>query len=81
MFFDKDKLHLPDLLFFKYCHNNYQINRGIYNTIDSWFYNQGVLDILERRSQIIYFLNYNQKIGFVGGKFGKGGLSEQLNEF
>lgn len=81
MFFNKDTLHLPDLLFFEYCRDTYQINRGVYNTIESWFYNQGEKDILSRRNQLLCFLNYNEELGVVNAKFGRGGLSERLNNF
>lgn len=75
-----ETLHLTDHLFFEFCKERYGINRGVYNTIDLWLFKQGQKDLIERRKQILYFLNYNfetsQKC-----KFGKGGLSSKLNEF
>lgn len=72
-------IHNTDLEFSSYCKNMYKVNRGIYNTIDSWFYNQGVKNILHRRKKIIDFLNYLQSNNTLS--FGKGGLTHKLNEF
>ncbi|MFJ8244817.1 hypothetical protein [Peribacillus asahii] len=76
-------LNMPDLLFSKFCEEEYKVNRGVYNTIEQWFYNQGVHNIIQRREVILdLFLfirtsqNNNGKI-----KFGHGGLIEQLNKF
>ncbi|MBS4215173.1 hypothetical protein KHA99_22275 [Bacillus sp. FJAT-49825] len=58
------------------------INRGVYNTIDTWFYHNGVKNIIFRRKKVLEFLslarihNENPKL-----KFGKGGLISKLNEF
>ncbi len=76
-------IHIPDLQFTKFCEDNYSINRGLYNVIDSWFYNNGHHNLLNRRRKIIHFLTYvnsckkeNSKV-----KFGKGGLIQTLEEF
>jgi riboflavin kinase len=49
-------IHLNDFSFIQLCDKNYGVNRGIYNTIDSWFYENGMENILERRRNIIFFL-------------------------
>ncbi|WP_010676983.1 hypothetical protein [Bacillus timonensis] len=75
--------NLPDLSFVQYCIQKYGINRGVFNTIDSWFFEDGLLDIKDRRQTILLFLQYvsfskekNDKI-----KFGNGGLTLKLVEF
>ncbi|MDQ0201516.1 hypothetical protein J2S10_004722 [Neobacillus ginsengisoli] len=41
-------LNLPDLQFFNWCNHQYRLNRGIYNTIDQWFYDYGIKEVLSR---------------------------------
>lgn len=77
-------IHLYDLSFINYCEENFGINRGVYNTIDSWFYSHGFENILERRKNIICFLEFiknqdHKKRGYF--KFGKGGLKIKLEEY
>lgn len=78
-------IHYPDLQFIQYCEKEYKINRGIYNTIDEWFYNNGIKNILVRRQTIVYFLQYlndQRKDNSTNKvKFGNGGLSTSLSEF
>lgn len=75
-------IHLPDLQFVRFCEEKYGVNRGVYNTIDSWFYRKGLIDIVIRRKTIIQFLEYvsysyrNSKV-----KFGHGGLSSCLSNY
>ncbi|WP_284037627.1 hypothetical protein [Neobacillus sp. 114] len=76
-------LNMPDLHFSRFCEEEYKVNRGIYNTIEQWFYNQGVHNIINRREVILNFFlfvrtsqNSNKKI-----KFGHGGLTDLLNRF
>jgi hypothetical protein len=66
------------------CNEKYGINRGVYNTIDEWFFKQGLVNILERRKNILSFLE------FIKGKtepkngrcnFGHGGLTIKLQEY
>lgn len=80
-----DEVHSPDIFFQRTCDENFGINRGVYNTIDNWFYNIGLKNILVRRKEILRFLfylsgetNVNQKPKI---KFGNGGLSKELNEY
>ncbi|PWA12166.1 hypothetical protein DCC39_06955 [Pueribacillus theae] len=75
--------NLPDLLFVHYCNREFGINRGIYNTIDLWFYEKGHTNIKERRKKILSFLkfvysqtNKNDKI-----IFGNGGLKSKLVDY
>lgn len=69
-----------DYSFQKLCENKYGINRGVYNVIDNWFYEQSIIRVQERRSLILSFLHYvtsnSKKI-----KFGKGGLRHKLEEY
>jgi hypothetical protein len=77
-------IHLTDLSFLNVCTNKYRINRGVYNTIDEWFYRQGLLNILERRKNILFFLEYIKgKTEFKNSscKFGHGGLTIKLEEY
>lgn len=75
----EEKIHLTDIEFSKYCEDTYKINRGVYNTIDMWFYEQGVTNILERRKKTLMFLCSRTSLKVA--KFGKGGLSSKLKEF
>lgn len=75
------EIHLPDIEFARYCEGEYGINRGIYNTIDKWFAEKGVVNIIKRRQHILHFLQWvtfyvKEKI-----KFGAKGLTEQLEHF
>lgn len=54
-------LHLPDLDFVRKAEEKFQVNRGIYNTIDAWFYKNGLEDIVKRRSHITQFLTYSSE--------------------
>lgn len=79
-------LNLPDLQFFNWCNQQYKINRGVYNTIDQWFYDDGLKGILPRRLYILSFLRFvsdNKRESnpqkFI--RFGNGGLTKQLTEF
>ena len=79
-------LNLPDLQFFIWCHQLYQVNRGVYNTIDQWFYDFGIVNIHSRRIQLLAFLEFVKGEGLEQDKqqfvrFGHGGLSKRLNEF
>lgn len=72
--------NLPDLKFTQFCEWKFQLNRGIYNNIDIWFYDHGVKCVIQRRKTIIQFLYFacssGEKI-----KFGAGGLRIKLEEF
>lgn len=81
----EDRIHLPDLSFVDLCESKYGINRGVYNTIDAWFYRQGVIDILNRRRNILSFLEFIKPKSDLGGnfrqKFGPGGLAIKLHDY
>lgn len=76
----KDILNIPDLAFVRYCQKNYGVNRGVYNTIEQWFYECGISKVQERRAMILLFLKQlktsNEKC-----KFGAGGLKQHLQIF
>ncbi|PAD34016.1 hypothetical protein CHH48_17020 [Terribacillus saccharophilus] len=76
---EQAQLQWPDLQFINWCSGQYGINRGIYNTIDAWLYEYGILELKERRKVMILFL---QQAGQRDGdKFGKGGLARNLEQF
>ncbi|MFD1706251.1 hypothetical protein ACFSCZ_05705 [Siminovitchia sediminis] len=79
-------INLPDLLFVQYCTETYGLNRGVYNTIDKWFYMKNVKDIKARRERILEFLLFsiksmNQEERKSRLKFGKGNLVNLLVEY
>ncbi|MCY8232978.1 hypothetical protein ACT6P6_22230 [Priestia endophytica] len=78
-------IHLPDLMFVNLCDSQYGINRGVYNTIDAWLYKHGLTDILERRRNILSFLEsikFKSETAEKGRlKFGPGGLSIKLQNY
>ncbi|MFC5590549.1 hypothetical protein ACFPRA_16710 [Sporosarcina soli] len=76
-------ISLPDLVFNNYCRDSYRINRGIYNTIEAWFYKNGYIDILERRRKILRFLEAHKHRAEKNGKlrFGRGNLVPHLEDF
>ncbi len=77
-------IHLPDLSFIRLCNEDYGINRGLYNTIDMFFYERGFERIIDRRKNILYFLDHIQKGADVEkkrAKFGSGGLKIKIDEY
>ena len=79
-------LNMPDLQFFNWCNQQFKVNRGIYNTIDQWFYENGIVNIYSRRIQLLAFLdsvkdqlNEPHPSKFI--RFGHGGLTKRLNDF
>lgn len=52
-------VHLPDLHFVRKAEGKFRVNRGIYNTIDAWFYENGLQEIVKRRIHITQFLTYS----------------------
>jgi riboflavin kinase len=48
-------LNMPDILFSRFCEEEYKVNRGVYNTIEQRLYNQGVHNIIQRREVILSF--------------------------
>jgi len=79
-------LHFPEVRFFQWCNEKYKINKGIYHTIDEWFYSNGINNIISRRIHVIAYLEYmweqeqfqtdNKYV-----KFGSGGLTRSLKQF
>ncbi|MDQ0268829.1 hypothetical protein [Cytobacillus purgationiresistens] len=79
-------LNLPDLQFFNWCSENFKINKGVFNTVDEWFYKNGVENIMVRRIYLLAFFEYvaansenvnKQKVI----RFGHGGLIRKLQDF
>ena len=81
----ENNINMPDLFFFELCKENFGINRGVFNTIDSMFYDKGFMNIHHRRKEILNFLEYSFGEPKVAkcprNKFGHGGLSLKLNEY
>ncbi|OMF23440.1 hypothetical protein BK133_24430 [Paenibacillus sp. FSL H8-0548] len=75
----------PDLAFHHYCLQMYQLNKGIYNTIDQWLYDNGYPEIKRRRRMIIQFLDTMQQSRSEERRkflsFGKGNLVVELSQF
>jgi riboflavin kinase len=81
-----ESLNLPDLQFFKWCGRQFGVNRGVFNTIDNWFYENGIVNVYYRRMLLLEFLKFSLEDGLGQGeskflKFGHGGLTTKLNEF
>lgn len=75
-------INLPDLAFQQFCESQFGLNKGIYNTIEAWFYKKGFYDIRSRRSEVLEFIQFvlpehqSKRV-----KFGSGGLVQKLNEY
>ena len=80
-FQSEEMMHMPDLLFSKLCEEKFEINKGVYNTIDRWFYKQGLSQIIERRKTILSFFQYISLSENQGKKvkFGPGGLNNKTS--
>ncbi|MGM0904541.1 MAG: hypothetical protein ACQEXB_26070 [Bacillota bacterium] len=74
-------IHLTDYSFQKMCNEEFGINRGVYNEIDKWFYNKGLVDILKRRKAILNFILFNARNEKNKVRFGNGGLRDKLVEY
>lgn len=76
-----ESVHLPDLDFVRFCEMKFSINRGVYNTIDQWFFQQKISNVCQRRTVILRFLYWvtiylpsDRKL-----QFGMKGLTTNLN--
>lgn len=81
---EQPQFHIPDLLFCQLIQEQFQINRGIYNTVDIWFWKKGVYEVLQRRECIFHFFKKKRKeVADQDSrlKFGSGGLAKELEEF
>lgn len=79
---DKQLLNSPDLHFSQWCFEQFHINRGVYNTVEQWFYKQGFEDITERRKYITLFFKWSQEASQQQKvKFGQGKLIISLDLF
>lgn len=79
-------VHLPDYRFANYCLERYRLNRGVYNLIDGWLYEQGWHEIGERRELILSFLEScgGEDVPSEGSKFlkfGKGNFITRIRQF
>lgn len=79
-------LNLPDLQFYLWCQGKLKLNRGVYNTIDNWFYEHGIGHIILRRIYLLAFLDYVKtdlpdQSGHKYFRFGNGGLTKMLQQF
>lgn len=78
---DSTTVHLPDLDFARFCEEKFSVNRGVYNTVDKWFADNQVINIVRRRTMILRFLYWVTVYIPSEGKlkFGPKGLAEQLS--
>lgn len=79
-------LNLPDLQFFLWCQQQYSLNKGVFNTIDTWFYDYGIVPVLHRRIYILAFLDFVKESCLEQDhhkyiRFGSGGLTRKLHQF
>ncbi|EGQ26487.1 hypothetical protein ABZ756_10170 [Mammaliicoccus sciuri] len=77
-------IHLPDIAFVRLCNDRFGVNKGLYNTIDTFFYDRGFEEILERRKNVLVFLEYIKRTSGTKEqrvKFGSGGLSLKIEEY
>lgn len=79
-------IHLPDKQFVDWCSKQFHINRGVFNVIDGWFFENGIPMIMSRRQIIIQFLTslqlkdiYHEEKQYL--QFGKGGVVKSLQNF
>ncbi|NWQ42840.1 hypothetical protein MLOOGBEN_19245 [Bacillus sp. EB106-08-02-XG196] len=77
----KNCIHFTDRSFQKMCDLEYGINRGVYNEVDKWFYNKGIVDILDRRREILNFIRVSAVDAHNKVRFGHGGLRQKLMEY
>lgn len=78
----KEKIiNKTDFHFLRYCQGQYGINRGVYNTIEQWFYNKKVYNIESRRQYILDFLKHVFGENEGSGKFEREGLISNLQHF
>ncbi|WP_199083943.1 MULTISPECIES: hypothetical protein [unclassified Sporosarcina] len=80
----KQSIHLPDIAFVRLCIEEYGVNKGLYNTIDTFFYERGFEEIIERRKYILDFLGFVKKQSIAESrkvKFGSGGLRIQMDDY
>ncbi len=78
----KEIAELPDLIFARFCEKEYGVNKGIYNTIDAWFFERGLDRIVERRQMILaFFMTLKLQENASKIKFGSRGLAARLNHF
>jgi riboflavin kinase len=78
---EKSWIHLTDHSFQTLCMEKYGINRGVFNEIDKWFYQQGMVDIVERRREILKFMAFQGTSEKKKIKFGHGGLRQSLLQY
>lgn len=56
--------NLPELKFIEFCEKTYQSKKSTLDTIDGWFYEQGVCCVKKRRQFIMQFF---QSVGRLEG--------------
>lgn len=85
MLSENQLVHYTDLTFQRLCEEEYGINRGVYNVIDRWFYENGLKNIISRRKEILNFLCFmTQRMNGTKPakiKFGRGGLVNTLESY
>ncbi|MBM7715481.1 hypothetical protein JOC94_002469 [Bacillus thermophilus] len=85
MYCNSKVIHFTDHSFQTYCKEHFGINRGVYNTIESWFYTKGMTKITRRRHAILAFLEFMaadfRHQAQTRIRFGSGRLAMKLNEY
>jgi riboflavin kinase len=56
-------LTLSERAFFTWCYCCYEIDKGVYHTINTWFYEQGITNRVFRRIHMVAFLHFLNNIG------------------
>ncbi|GIQ69541.1 hypothetical protein XYCOK13_23650 [Xylanibacillus composti] len=78
-------VHYPDIVLAQYCHDQFGLNKGVYNTIDEWLFSHGEQDVILRRTQMVRFLeDCKNRAGYSAAgqlTFGRGTLTEKLALF
>jgi len=80
---DNQVIHHTDFSFQKSLYYQFGINRGVYNTIEQWFFDHGYTEVTGRRTEIIKFLRCVSERFHKNGKliFGSGRLTSCLEEY
>ncbi|OCS83497.1 hypothetical protein [Caryophanon tenue] len=78
-------IQLPDLLFFQHCEQHFQVNKGVFHTIDCQLYERGFDKVKQRRHIMLKFLTAAQQQTAESAtkymKFGHGNLRKHLDQF
>jgi riboflavin kinase len=79
-------LTLSERSFFTWCRCCYEIDKGIYNMINTWFYEYGITNRIFRRLHMVAFLRFLKDIGLeaelqINTGFARARVTEKLTQF